>query len=171
MQCNLFLFLCMGNSNSFLILHRQCKFYLFFALAMQILFIFCIGNANSFFFALAMQFFFIFGFGNAIFFNFLLGQCIVFSIFAWVMQMVFLHEQCKFFFQQSARPSWPAAGWGREQAMRVESARSAFPGSDNKKNHPYKKLFDDQGDFEVFCLHKHGTQNDLVTRTKSRQMI
>ena len=149
---------------------------------MQILSIFCIGNADSiyflhwqckffFFFALAMQFFFIFGIGNAIFFYFLLGQCIVFSIFAWVMQMVFLHEQCKFFFQQSARPSWPAAGWGREQAMRVESARSAFPGSDNKKNHPYKKLFDDQGDFEVFCLHKHGTQNDLVTRTKSWQMI
>ena len=112
-----------------------------------------------------------FGIGNAIFFYFLLGQCIVFSIFAWVMQMVFLHEQCKFFFQQSARPSWPAAGWGREQAMRVESVRSAFQGSDNKKNHPYKKLFNDQGDFEVFCLHKHGTQNDLVTCTKSRQMI
>ena len=145
---------------------------------MQILFIFCIGNADSIHFLhWQCKFFFFlhwqcnFGIGNAIFFYFLLGQCIVFSIFAWAMQMVFLHEQCKFFFQQSARPSWPAAGWGREQAMRVESARSAFPGSDNKKNHPYKKLFDDQGDFEVFCLHKHGTQNDLVTRTKSRQMI
>ena len=79
MQCNLFLFLCMGNTNSFSILHRQCKFYLFFALAMQILFIFCIGNANSFFFCI----------GNAIFFYFWLWKCNLFLFFAWSMHSLF----------------------------------------------------------------------------------
>ena len=44
------------NANRFNYLHGQCKLFLFFAVAMQFFFTFCIGEANFFlFFSWAMQ--------------------------------------------------------------------------------------------------------------------
>ena len=73
-----FFIFCIGYANLFNFLHWQCKFFLFFALARQIISVF----------ALAMQTFSIFCIGNASYFYYLHWQGKLFY---------FLHWQCRFF--------------------------------------------------------------------------